>query len=66
MQKEFTEDEEVQFGQPDDKAPELSVRSALPVHQKVAALFMPGLDMRKSLKVYQKLYEAVGEENHHC
>ena len=52
LEEKFTEDEEIQFGQPDDEALELSVWSALPVHQKVAALFMPGLDMRKSLQLY--------------
>ena len=65
LEEEFTEDEEIQFGQPDDEAPELSVWGALPVHKKVAALFMPGLDMQKSLQLYGKLYMAVGEENYH-
>ena len=64
LEAELKEDAEIQFGQPDDEKPEVSVWSALPVHQKVAALFMPGLDMRKSLQLYKGLYTAAGEENY--
>ena len=65
LEEEFKENEETQFGQPDEDGSELSIWSALPVHQKVAALFMPGLDMWKSLQLYRGLYTAVGEENCH-
>ena len=51
LEEKLKEDEEIQFGEPDDEEPELSLWSALLVHQKVAALFMPGLDTRKSLQL---------------
>ena len=45
LEDKLKEDAEAQFGQPDGEELELSIWSALPVHQKVATLFMPGLDM---------------------
>ena len=65
LELEFEEDEEIRFVHHDEEGLEVSVWCALPVHQKVADFFMPGLEMSKSMKMYKGLYSAVGEENHH-